>query len=133
MDSIFLDTSFIIALEDADDQNHRKALVSWKAFEKNPKKLLTTTYVFDEVITFLTKRMDHHKASEVGKLLHGKKVSILSNDHPINDDATDNLFINLAIDGDAGIIVSGDSHLLKLKRYEGIEIVTVSEFLKRKR
>ncbi len=61
----------------------------------------------------------------------GKKVSISSKEHPINEDATDNLFINLAIDGSAGIIVSGDSHILKLKRYKGIEIVTVSEFLKR--
>lgn len=61
----------------------------------------------------------------------GRKVSISSKEHPVNDDATDNLFINLAIDGSAEIIVSGDSHLLKLKRYKGIEIVTVSEFLKR--
>lgn len=61
----------------------------------------------------------------------GRKVSISSKEHPINDDASDNLFVNLAIDGDAGIIVSGDSHLLKLKKYKCIEIVTVSEFLKR--
>lgn len=61
----------------------------------------------------------------------GRKVSIVSKEHPVNDDASDNLFINLAIDGDAGVIVSGDAHLLKLKRYKGIEIVTVSEFLKR--
>jgi predicted nucleic acid-binding protein len=40
-------------------------------------------------------------------------------------------FINLAIDGNAKLIVSGDSHLLKLKRHSGIEIITVSEFIKR--
>ena len=28
-------------------------------------------------------------------------------------------------------LVSGDSHLLKLKRYSGIEIITVDEFMKR--
>lgn len=61
----------------------------------------------------------------------GKQVSIASKEHPINDDASDNLFVNLAIDGNAGVIVSGDSHLLKLKRYKGVEIITVSEFLKK--
>jgi len=61
----------------------------------------------------------------------GKKTTIVSKDQPISEDITDNLFINLAIDGDARLIVSGDSHLLKLKEYKQIEIITVSEFLKR--
>lgn len=61
----------------------------------------------------------------------GKKTTIVSKNQPISEDITDNLFINLAIDGDARLIVSGDSHLLKLKEYKQIEIITVSEFLKR--
>ena len=61
----------------------------------------------------------------------GKKATIVSKDQPIREDITDNLFINLAIDGDARLIVSGDSHLLKLKKYKQIEIITVFEFLKR--
>ncbi len=61
----------------------------------------------------------------------GKKTTIVSKDQPISEDITDNLFINLAIDGDARLIVSGDSHLLKLKEYKQIEIITVFEFLKR--
>jgi len=31
----------------------------------------------------------------------------------------------------AKVIVSGDSHLLKLKAYKGIEIITVAEFVRR--
>jgi putative PIN family toxin of toxin-antitoxin system len=61
----------------------------------------------------------------------GDNTTIISKDYPISEDTTDNLFINLAIDGDAKIIVSGDSHLLKLKEYKHIEIITVFEFLKR--
>jgi putative PIN family toxin of toxin-antitoxin system len=61
----------------------------------------------------------------------GKKTTIVSKDQPISEDITDNLFINLAIDGDARLIVSGDSHLLKLKEYKQIEIITVFEFLRR--
>lgn len=60
----------------------------------------------------------------------GKKINISSKEHPITNDLSDNLFINLAIDGDAKIIVSGDSHLLKLKAFKDIAIFSVSEFLK---
>ncbi|HHT9107283.1 MAG TPA: putative toxin-antitoxin system toxin component, PIN family [Candidatus Wunengus sp. YC63] len=61
----------------------------------------------------------------------GKKITISSKEYPINDDYTDNLFINLALDGNAKIIVSGDSHLLKLGEFKGIEIITVNGFLRR--
>ena len=59
----------------------------------------------------------------------GKNIRVISKNQPITDDHTDNLFINLAIDGDARFIVSGDSHLLKLKKYKKIEMMTVYEFL----
>lgn len=61
----------------------------------------------------------------------GRKITISSKEYPINDDPSDNLFINIAIDGNAKIIVSGDSHLLKLGEYREIKIVTVNEFLRR--
>ncbi len=60
----------------------------------------------------------------------GKRVHISSREHPIKEDASDNLFINLAIDGNARLIVSGDSHLLNLKEYKGIEIITVTEYIR---
>jgi hypothetical protein len=61
----------------------------------------------------------------------GEKVTIKSDERPIFNEIADNVFINLAVDGKAAIIVSGDSHLLKLKRFKDIEILTVSDFLKR--
>ena len=42
------------------------------------------------------------------------------------------LSINLAIDGGAKTIISGDSHLLKLKEFKGIEIIKVADFLRTK-
>ena len=60
----------------------------------------------------------------------GKNINISSKEYPITNDLSDNLFINLAIDGDAKIIVSGDSHLLKLNVFKDIAIFSVSEFLK---
>ncbi len=69
MDSLFLDTSFIIALEDADDQNHRPAVAYWKSFKRNPRKIIITSYIFDETVTFLKRRINHEKAAEVGNLM----------------------------------------------------------------
>jgi len=42
------------------------------------------------------------------------------------------LSINLAIDGGAKTIISGDSHLLKLKEFKGIEIIKAVDFLMKK-
>lgn len=69
MDSLFLDTSFIIALEDADDQNHPPAVAYWKSFKRNPRKIIITSYIFDETVTFLKRRISHEKAAEVGNLM----------------------------------------------------------------
>gem|GEM_PF-6644378 len=43
---------------------------------------------------------------------------------------TDNRFIELAVAGKARYIITGDKrHLLPLRRYQGIEIVSPAEFL----
>ncbi|MCH8003317.1 MAG: putative toxin-antitoxin system toxin component, PIN family [Nanoarchaeota archaeon] len=46
----------------------------------------------------------------------------------IIEDPEDNKFINCALTVNANI-VSGDSHLLKLRKYKGIEILSPKEFL----
>lgn len=44
-------------------------------------------------------------------------------------DQRDNQVIECAIDGEAEYIVSGDIHLLELKTFRGVKIITVSDFL----
>jgi len=61
MPLLFLDTSFLVALEDADDQNHFHAISYWKKFKKQPAMLVTTDYVFDETVTFMK-----HTCRQVG-------------------------------------------------------------------
>jgi len=46
----------------------------------------------------------------------------------ISDDP-DNRILECAVSGQAGYIISGDRHLLNLKKYRGIRIVTPSDFL----
>lgn len=46
----------------------------------------------------------------------------------IKEDPDDDKFLACAVESKASYIVSGDNHLLKLKKYEGIKIVNPREF-----
>jgi uncharacterized protein len=45
------------------------------------------------------------------------------------EDPDDNQILEAAVEGVADVIVSGDKHLLRMKMYRGIEILTIGEFL----
>ncbi len=47
----------------------------------------------------------------------------------IKEDPTDNKYLACAQKGEADFIVTGDQHLLKLKNYKGLKIVTPKMFL----
>ena len=65
---VFLDTGYLIALEDADDGNHRAATEHREALGEMPP-MTTTSYVADEVVTFFNVRGQHGKAVELGEAL----------------------------------------------------------------
>ena len=47
----------------------------------------------------------------------------------VKDDPDDNIFLDCALAGGAECIVSGDFHLLALKQYRGIQILSPAAFL----
>lgn len=47
----------------------------------------------------------------------------------VKEDHDDDIFVDAAFDGRADYIVSGDRHLLNLKEYRGIRVVTAAEML----
>jgi len=55
----------------------------------------------------------------------------VSSDIHVSRDPDDDKFISCAVDGKCLYIVSGDSDLLSIGKYEGIEILTVADFLDR--
>lgn len=67
-DPLFLDSGFLIALNAADDQYHRRAVEHWQLIGRTTP-LVTTTYIVDEVVTFFNNRGRHAKAVTIGNLL----------------------------------------------------------------
>lgn len=49
----------------------------------------------------------------------------------VKEDPKDNKVVECAVEGNVDYIVSQDNHLLNLKEFKGIKIVTPEEFLKR--
>lgn len=47
----------------------------------------------------------------------------------IQEDPQDNIFIAASLDGNASFIVSGDYHLIKLRQYKHIKIISLADFL----
>lgn len=65
---VFLDTGYLIALEDAGDENHPAATEHREGLREMPP-LTTTSYVVDEVVTFFNARGQHGKSVELGEVL----------------------------------------------------------------
>jgi uncharacterized protein len=47
----------------------------------------------------------------------------------VTEDEADNRYLEVAVAAEARYLVTGDQHLLKLERYQGIEIVSPATFL----
>ena len=69
MSKAFLDTSYLLALELTKDQNHPAAKQHWQSISQSPPPFGTTSYVFDEVVTYFSSRGYHAKAVQVGNSL----------------------------------------------------------------
>jgi uncharacterized protein len=65
----FLDTSYILALELSSDQYHTQAQQHWQALLPTVPQLVTTSFVFDEVVTFFNTRSYHTKAQQLGNMM----------------------------------------------------------------
>ena len=74
---IFIDTSAFYALEDESDANNKPA----RAFEKELAagklglvQLVTSNFIYDEVITLIRRNLEHEKAVEVGERMKASKI-----------------------------------------------------------
>lgn len=96
--------------------------------------LLSSKDTINELIRVLAYDKFGLSASEIQPILYdltkiGEFVDVTAKISVITTDPTDNIFLALATDGRADVIVSGDHHLLNLKKFRDIPIVTVRKFL----
>jgi uncharacterized protein len=56
-------------------------------------------------------------------------VAVKSRFDVVREDKKDNMIVNTAVDGKADVVVSGDKHLLELKNFRGIRIMSVDDML----
>ena len=65
-------------------------------------------------------------------LQEGELVLVEPREHftIIKEDSDDNIFLNCAVEGKVKYIISGDKHLLDLKKFKAIKIISPETFLK---
>ena len=76
-------------------------------------------------------KIAHDELNDFAALILSKAEFVLPEEsiHVVEADPSDNKFIEAAVAGQADYIVSGDNHLLDLKEYKGISIITPRAFL----
>lgn len=98
-------------------------------------RLLYCRQTIDELVRVLSLKFSLD-TTEIYRIIEdirsmGKAIIVSSAERPITADPSDNIFVNLALDGKSDLIISGDSHLLRLNKFKNIRIVSVAEFLDR--
>lgn len=56
-------------------------------------------------------------------------IDVTSRLHIVRDDPEDDKFFNLAVDGDADVIITDDKHLLEVEQFRNIVVTTPAEFV----
>lgn len=84
MNEVFLDTGYLLALELSNDQYHALATQHWQNAIQSLPVLVTTSYVFNEVVTYYSSRGLHDKAVAIGSmLLHSASVRLIHVDESL--------------------------------------------------
>ena len=135
MIKVVFDTNIIISGLIANAGAPYEALEAWR---RRDVVLLVSDAIIDEVADVLARPFfrdqRHITKSDIDRVRHALKTDAMvvsPNTHleVVEDDTDDDRIVECALDGGADYIVSGDHHLLELKRFRGIQIVTAREIL----
>ncbi len=103
-------------------------------------KLVTSAHLLEEFSDVISRRhiaRKYPKAAENAESLldflraFAMLASGIPDEYEISSDRDDDFVLACASDGKADCIVSGDPHLLGLKNYKGIPILSPKEFVER--
>ena len=96
--------------------------------------IVTSDLILAELVSVLRRPKFKTSEDEVHRIIialirTAAVVSVKTRIKVVKGDPKDDMIIETAVDGDAEMIVSGDSHLIALKTFGEIKIVTVEEML----
>jgi len=96
---------------------------------------LTSEILLDELKEVLVREDKPFKLSEeeaervVTEMRDLAEIAQTHSRVTVCQDEKDNRVLECAIDGRAECIISGDRHLLELKSFQGVKVITVADFL----
>lgn len=102
----------------------------------NQYRIVTSELILKELQTVLSRPKFKTSKKEITKITGTLRktvdvVDVKTRIEAVKEDPKDNMLIETALDGEAQIIVTGDHHLLELKHYDEIKIITIQEMLTR--
>jgi len=128
---VTVDTNFLISATQWDYSVAHKLL---KKFILSDAEIFTTQDILDETAEVLERDFEYSKGDAeniIEKiLLFAKLIKTKQKIDVVKDDPDDNKVIECAIESSSDYIITYDKHLLKLKDYKGIKIITPEEFNK---
>ncbi len=98
-------------------------------------ELFISTEIFDEIKRVLNYPKFKFSQDEIAEFLDqilevGNLVETKVKVDMIKDDPSDNKFLECAVTVDADYIISRDSHILKIKEFEGIKLISPEDYMK---
>ena len=126
---VFDSNVFISAFVVPGSQGERAFLLA----QGNRFELHTSVAILTETARVLRRKFDQDENDIKQALRQISRAAVVSK--PVSklrvvDDEADNRILECARDTRADLVVTGDRHLLKLRRFEGIPIVRLADFLR---
>lgn len=96
-------------------------------------RVFISPQILHEIVEVLKVKFDWNEdqlaevEAEIENLTH--KVEPRTGIKFVKSDLEDNKFLEVAVESKSQLIISGDKHLLDLKSFKNIKIITITEFL----
>ena len=96
-------------------------------------KVITSLEILKELEKVLKRNFEENEDFIIGQidliLEYATVIKTISKINAVKDDPDDDKIVECAIDSKSDYIITGDPHLLRLKEFKEIRIVTAKEFL----
>ncbi len=127
---VVLDTNVLVSAV-VSDGNSRELL---KKGITGQYHLILSDLILKELITVLRRPKFKTSEDEVHRIIlalirTADVVSVNTRIKVVKQDPKDDMVVETAVDGEAGVIVTGDEHLLVMKSFRRIRIVSVDQML----